>query len=159
MAETELQEGMRAPDFRLPDSDDGHFHLSHELANGPVVLLFYPVDFGVVCSLEMRTFQDLHEGFDRKGVKVVGISRNSITSHKHWKESMNIRFRLLSDEDGSVCEMYAGLQASGILEGHPRRSVFIVDRRGTIRYTWVSRAEGLTPPFDEVMMKIKEMDL
>jgi thioredoxin-dependent peroxiredoxin len=159
MAEKELQEGMRAPDFGLPDSEDGHFHLNEELAIGPVVLLFYPVDFGVVCSLEMRTFQDLREGFDKKGVKVVGISRNSIVSHKHWKESMNIRVRLLSDEDGSVCEMYAGLQDSGLLKGHPRRSVFIVDRRGTIRYAWVSRAEGLSPPFDEVMTRIREMDL
>ncbi|MDD1746439.1 MAG: redoxin domain-containing protein [Methanomassiliicoccales archaeon] len=159
MVEKDVQEGMRAPDFGLPDEDEGRFHLSEELANGPVVLLFYPVDFGVVCSLEMRTFQDLREGFERKGAKVVGISRNSITSHKHWKESMDIRIRLLSDEKGSVCEMYAGLQDSGVLKGHPRRSVFIIDRRGTIRYAWVSRAEGLSPPFDEVMMRIREMDL
>jgi peroxiredoxin len=159
MAERDLQEGVRAPDFTLPDADDGRFHLIDELANGPIVLLFYPSDFGIVCSLEMRTFQGMHDEFALKGVEIVGISCNSIRTHKQWKESMGIRIRLLSDEDGSVCEMYAGLQDSGLLKGHPRRAVLVLDRGGTIRYVWVSRAEGLSPPFDEVMEKVRELDL
>jgi len=150
---------MHAPDFTLPDTDEGHFHLVEELGKGPIILLFYPSDFGIVCTLEMRTFQSRLEEFERKGVKVVGISRNSILTHKQWKESMDVRIRLLSDDDGAVCERYAGLQDSGLLKGHPRRAVIIVDRYARIQYVWISRAEGLFPPFDEVMEKVRELDL
>ena len=159
MAEKDVQVGMPAPDFTIRDSEDGWFNLHEELKNHPFMLLFYPSDFGIVCSLEMRTFQDMHEKFEAKGIQVVGISRNSIMTHKQWKGSMDIRIRLLSDDDGSVCAKYAGLQESGLLKDHPRRAVFIVDRKGTIRYVWISRAEGLSPPFDEVMGKMMEMDL
>ena len=159
MAEENVQIGMLAPDFRLPDASGGDFHLSAELATGAVMLLFYPSDFGIVCSLEMKTFQGMRDEFDAKGVQVVGISRNSIMTHKQWMESMDLQIRLLSDEDGRVCTMYAGLQSSGLLKGFPRRAVFIVDRRGIIRYVWISTAEGLTPPFEEVRGRIRTEDL
>ena len=150
---------MPAPDFRLPDASDRDFHLSAELTAGAVMLLFYPIDFGTVCSLEMRTFQGMMDEFEAKDVQVVGISRNSIMTHKQWKESMDLEIRLLSDEDGMVCTMYAGLQSFGLLKGFPRRAVFIVDREGIIRYVWISTAEGLTPPFEEVRERIRTLDL
>ena len=159
MVEEEVQVGMPAPDFRLPDALGGDFHLSEELAAGAVMLLFYPSDFGIVCSLEMRTFQGMMDESEAKDVQVVGISRNSIMTHKQWKESMDLEIRLLTDEDGRVCEMYAGLQSFGLLKGFPRRAVFIVDREGIIRYVWISTAEGLTPPFEEVRERIRTLDL
>jgi peroxiredoxin Q/BCP len=159
MAEENVQIGMLAPDFRLPDASGGDFHLSAELATGAVMLLFYPSDFGIVCSLEMRTFQGMQDEFDAKDVQVVGISRNSIITHKQWMESMGLKIRLLSDEDGKVCTMYAGLQTSGLLKGFPRRAVFIVDKEGVIRYVWISMAEGLTPSFEEVRERIRTEDL
>ena len=159
MAEEDVRVGMPAPDFRLPDASDRDFHLSVELTTGAVMLLFYPIDFGIVCSLEMRTFQGMMDEFEAKDVKVVGISRNSIMTHKQWKESMDLKIRLLTDEDGRVCEMYAGLQSFGLLKDFPRRAVFIVDREGIIRYVWISTAEGLTPPFEEVRERIRTLDL
>jgi peroxiredoxin len=159
MAEIDVQIGMLAPDFTLPDTEDGHFHLKDELANGPKILLFYPTDFGIVCSLEMRTFQGMRDEFDSREIGIIGISRNSIITHKQWMESMRFHIRLLSDEAGSVCERYAGLQDSGLLKGHPRRAIFILDRVGIIRYVWIARAEGLTPPFEEVMDKAKSLEL
>lgn len=159
MAEKDVQSGKLAPDFDLPDADDGRFHLNDELAKGPLILLFYPSDFGIVCSLEMKTFHRMREEFDSKDIAIVGISRNSIITHKQWMESMHFHIRLLSDEEGSVCEMYAGLQDSGLLKGHPRRAVYILDRFGIIRYAWISRAEGLTPPFEEIREKSLSLDL
>jgi peroxiredoxin len=159
MAEENVQIGMMAPDFKLPDASGGDFHLSAELVSGAVMLLFYPSDFGIVCSLEMRTFQGMQDEFNAKRVQVVGISRNSIMTHKQWTESMGLRIRLLSDEDGKVCTMYAGLQSSGLLKGFPRRAVFIVDKKSIIRYVWISMAEGLTPPFEEVRERIRTEDL
>jgi peroxiredoxin Q/BCP len=159
MSEEDVQVGMPAPDFRLPDASDKDFHLSAELAAGAVMLLFYPSDFGIVCSLEMRTFQGMRDEFEAKGVQVVGISRNSIMTHKQWKESMDLQMRLLSDEDGEVCTMYAGLQNFGLLKGFPRRAVLIVDRKGIIRYVWIATAEGLAPPFEEVRERIRTEDI
>lgn len=159
MTEKDVQLGMRAPDFALPDTEGGHFRLKEELVNGPAMLLFYPSDFGIVCSLEMRTFQGMYDEFALKRIVVVGISRNSIMTHLQWKESMDIKIRLLSDEDGSVCDMYAGLQEFGLLKGHPRRAVFIVDRDGVIRYVWISTVEGFTPPFEEVREQVRALDL
>lgn len=142
--------GTRAPDFSLPDTQEGVFHLVDELTMGPKILLFYPNDFGIICSLEMRTFQGMRDELGSKGIEIVGISRNSIMTHKLWSASMRFQIRLLSDEDGEVCGKYAGLQESGLLKGHPRRSVFILDRGGIVRYAWVARAEGFSPPFEEV---------
>ena len=151
--------GLPAPDFTLPDTEDGLFHLKRELALGPKILLFYPSDFGIICSLEMRTFQGMLGELASKGIEVVGISRNSIMTHKQWSESMHFQIRLLSDDDGEVCMRYAGLQDSGLLIGHPRRSVFILGRDGIVRYAWISKAEGLSPPFEEVREKARSLDL
>ncbi len=159
MAEKGVQLGTRAPDFELPDSEDSVFRLNDELKRGPIMLLFYPNDFGIVCSLEMRTFQGMCDDFKAKGLRLVGISRNSILTHKQWKESMDIRIRLLSDENGSVCLHYAGLQDSSLLKGMPRRAVFVLSQDGLVRYLWISHSEGLPPPFDEVREKVLSLDL
>lgn len=159
MAGNGARVGDVAPDFKLPGSDDSVFCLSEELRARPYMLLFYPSDFGMVCSLEMRAFMDMRQDLEAMGIEAVGISRNSVLTHKQWKESLGIGFRLLSDEDGAVCEMYAGLQDSGLLKGLPRRAVFIVDRRRSIRYAWVSKTEGLLPPFDEIGGSARSLDL
>jgi len=159
MAENDARIGMPAPDFQLPSSEDVPFHLSEELGKGPIMLLFYPNDFGIICSLEMRTFQEMGDEFKTKGVRVVGISRNSVFTHKQWKASMGVPFRLLSDPEGEVSTKYGGLQYSGLMKGMPHRAVFIIGRDGIIRYVWISSAEGVPPPFEEVREKVLTLDL
>ncbi|MCU0860745.1 MAG: redoxin domain-containing protein [Methanomassiliicoccales archaeon] len=158
MAERDVGVGSMAPDFELQGTDDVPFRLSHQLSFGPVMLMFYPNDFGIVCSLQMREFKAMEE-LKAKVLRPVGISRNSILTHKQWKESMAIPFLLLTDPEGEVCERYAGLQTSGLLKGMPRRSIFIIGRDGVVRYRWVSSAEGVPLPFEEIRSAVAGMEL
>lgn len=158
MAEREVGVGSMAPDFELQGTDDSPFRLSRQLSLGPVMMMFYPNDFGIVCSLQMREFKAMEE-LEAKGLRPVGISRNSILTHKQWKESMGIPFLLLTDPEGEVCERYAGLQTAGILKGLPRRAIFIVGRDGVVRYRWVSPAEGIPPPFEQIKTAVAGMEL
>lgn len=159
MAEKDVQVGMMAPDFELPSDEGWMFHLDDERRASPILLLFYPSDFGIVCSLEMKTFLEMNDELAAKGLRLVGISRNSVQTHRQWKESLGIPFLLLGDDDGQVCLRYAGLQESGLLKGMPRRSAFIVDRERVIRYAWVSHIEGMPPKFEEIRGLLSSLDL
>lgn len=159
MSERGLSVGVQAPDFTLMEAAERPVHLEDELRKGPVLLLFYPNDFGVICSLEMRTVMEMLQELDAKGVGVLAISCNSPYTHRQWKENLGIPFPLLADNEGVVCQKYAGLQDSGLMQGRPKRAVFLLDRKGRIRYIWVAKAEGLLPPFDEMMEKVKTLDL
>jgi peroxiredoxin len=143
--------GMEAPRFILVDASESNVDLEKELARGPMLLVFYPNDFGVICSVEMRMLNDILLDLESRGIGVLAISTNSTYTHRRWKESLGISFRLLADTEGAVSKRYAGLQESGILQGRPRRALFLLDRRGIIRYRWVAEAEGLLPPLDEMM--------
>ena len=151
--------GMVAPDFELPEASEENIRLSDELRTNPVILLFYPNDFGVVCSLVMRTFMEHCPELRSQGIRVLGISRNSPYTHRAWKENLALPFRLLSDQDGTVSMKYGGLQEEGLLAGMCRRAVFIIDRRRVIRYAWVSHQEGIPPPFDDIFAALKNADL
>ncbi|MCX6653296.1 MAG: redoxin domain-containing protein [Methanomassiliicoccales archaeon] len=150
MVGIDLAAGMRAPDFRLSEASEEPFQLHEELKNNPVLLLFYPNDFGIICSLEMRTVHSMCSEISAKGIRVVGVSRNSPYTHRQWKENLGIPFRLLADEDGSVSRQYAGLLEDGLLKGLTRRAVFLVDRDARVQYLWVSHEEALPPPFEKI---------
>lgn len=148
---------MKAPDFVLMEAMDHPVRLSEELRRGPVLLLFYPNDFGIVCTVEMRSIIDLLGRIQGKGVLVLGVSRNTTYTHRQFKESQGIPFPLLADAGGEVSQLYAGLQDSGLLAGRPKRAVFLVDSSRTILYAWVSKVEGLLPPFEEMMTSIMDL--
>ncbi|HXZ24241.1 MAG TPA: redoxin domain-containing protein [Methanomassiliicoccales archaeon] len=155
MSEQDIQVGRRAPDFRLREASEEAFHLYGELRQGPLLLLFYPNDFGVVCSLEMKEIESMLPSIISSGLRVVAVSRNSTYTHRQFKESLGLTFRLLADEEGEVSMRYAGLLADGLLKGMTRRAVFIVDSEGIIRYRWISREMAMLPPFDELSEAIK----
>jgi peroxiredoxin len=151
--------GMKAPDFQLKDSFGATIHLEKELAQGPVLLVFYPNDFGVICSLEMRMLMDILDDLKGRKIGVLAISCNSAYTHRQWKESLGIPFPLLVDADGGVCMMFSGLQESGLLQGRPRRALFLLDRLGFIQYRWEAEAEGMLPPLEEMRQMALTTDL
>lgn len=153
-----LEPGTPAPDFELPATVDGtiqQLSLS-EYTDGDVALLsFYPADFSPSCTDELCSLRDI-ELFDlSRDVSVLGISGDSAYSHRAFAERYAIQFPLLSDSAGEVAERYGVLTDD--FEGHkqvPKRSVFVLDSRQTIRYAWSSDDPTRLPDLDAVKTAI-----
>ena len=127
--------GKPVPDFSLPCTGAATtFRLSAHHGE-KLVLYFYPKDSTPGCTAEGADFRDLHRAFQRAGVRVFGISRDSLASHERFKEKMRFPFELLSDPSESVCRQFDvmkdklmyGKKVRGI-----ERSTFVVDRQGVL---------------------------
>jgi peroxiredoxin len=144
--------GDAAPDFELPEASERLVRLSEEALRGTVVLVFYPTDWGVICTMEMRAFQDIVGDIERAGARILGISVNSTTSHRAWKEQMNIEWPLLSDVGGQVSALFGVLTPDGrFLAGHAERSVFVIDTDRCVRYAWTAPDPSIQPDYDAVV--------
>lgn len=130
--------GDRAPDFTLPATGGGTVSLS-ELAGRPVVLVFYPGDDTPVCTKQLNSYNDDLGRFSDLDAQVLGISAQGLESHERFATKHGFGFPLLSDPDKVVAAAYGTLGPIGF----PRRSVFIVDGEGVIRYAHRAIA-GLT---------------
>lgn len=144
METAKLQEGNTAPDFALPDGDGQTWRLSDQRGK-VVVLLFYPGDETPICTRQMCSVRDRWEDYLATGAEVVGISTNSVESHKAFAEHHELPLRLLADTDRKVADMYG---AQSIIPGKVARSVFVIDANGVITYRDV-RPLGLFKPKDD----------
>jgi peroxiredoxin Q/BCP len=144
--------GQRAPDFMLRDGADQDWKLSDQRGK-VVVLLFYPGDETPICTRQMCSVRDRWDDYSATGEEVVGISTDSVESHKKFAEHHDLPLRLLSDAGGDVARMYG---AQSLIPGKVARSVFVIDANGVIRYRDV-RPLGLFRPKDEdVIRAIRE---
>lgn len=131
----ELIEGMKAPDFRLIGSDDKEHSLSDYLGK-KVILYFYPKDNTPGCSIEASDFRDNLPEIEQLNGVVLGVSRDSLSSHKKFCDKFSLSFILLSDADETACKLYDvikeknmyGKKVLGI-----ERSTFIIDEAGSIK--------------------------
>jgi peroxiredoxin Q/BCP len=130
--------GDRAPEFTLPAAGGGTVSLT-DFAGHPVVLVFYPGDDSPVCTKQLNSYNDGLEQFEALDAHVVAISGQSVASHDAFTAKHGFRFPLLADTDKVVAGLYGTLGPLGFA----RRSVFIVDGRGIIRYAHRAIA-GLT---------------
>ena len=133
-----------APDFTLKDGNGADWRLSDHRGR-VVVLLFYPGDETPVCTRQMCSVRDRWEDYQATGAEVVGISSDSIESHKKFAEHHELPLRLLSDSDRSVAKLYGAIS---LLPGRVARSVFVIDANGILRYSDV-RPIGLFKPKDD----------
>lgn len=136
-----------APDFTLPDGDGSKWRL----ADNPgkvVVLLFYPGDETPICTRQMCSVRDRWEDYQATGAEVVGISSDSVESHRKFAEHHDLPLRLLSDPEGKVSTLYG---ARSLIPGKVARSVFVIDAKGILRYKDV-RPLGLIKPKDDVII-------
>ncbi|TXK19588.1 peroxiredoxin [Homoserinibacter sp. GY 40078] len=133
-----------APDFRLPgirirDGQTEHSEFALSAARGrPLVLAFYPLDASKVCTEQLCSYQDQLAGFRDLGAEVWGISPQGIESHEEFARAQGITFPLLADTAGVAREY--GVMLAGLAV---RRSVFILDGAGAIRWKHVAMV-GLT---------------
>ena len=110
-----------------------------------VVLLFYPGDETPICTRQMCSVRDRWEDYAATGAEVVGISTDSVESHKAFTEHHDLPLRLLSDADRTVADLYG---ANSLVPGKVARSVFVIDAEGVVRYRDV-RPLGLFRPKDD----------
>lgn len=151
--------GSKAPGFTLVDMDMKPRSLS-EFEGGNVVLAFYPGAFTSICKKEMCTFRDALSNLEALDAQVVGVSVNDPFSNKAFHEMNMLNFPLLCDYNRKVVTMYgvyhedfAGLKDYTAA----KRSIFIVDRDGIIRYRWVSENPGVEPDYAKVESELGKL--
>lgn len=143
--------GQPAPDFTLRDGASQDWKLSDQRGK-VVVLLFYPGDETPVCTRQMCSVRDRWDDYSATGAEVVGISTDSVESHKKFAEHHDLPLRLLSDSNGDVARMYG---AQSLIPGKVARSVFVIDANGIVRHRDV-RPLGLFRPKDEEVIQAIE---
>lgn len=144
--------GTEAPEFSLPDGNGSEWKLSDQRGK-VVVLLFYPGDETPICTRQMCSVRDRWADYAATGAEVVGLSTDSVESHKKFADNHDLPLRLLSDVGGSVASLYG---AQSLIPGKVARSVFVIDANGIVRYRDV-RPLGLFRPKDaDVLEAIRE---
>ncbi len=129
-----LEVGTKAPDFTLPDQD-GVEHSLSDYRGKKVILYFYPKDNTAGCTKQACGFAELYPQIQEKDAVVLGVSKDSVASHKRFQEKFNLPFTLLSDPDHRVIEEYGAWQEKrnygktymGIV-----RTTYLIDEDGTI---------------------------
>ncbi len=145
---TKVNIGEVAPDFTLPDQDGKPVSLS-SLKGKVIVLFFYPKDFSAGCTREVCHFRDAFEDFTEAGAEVIGISSDTVESHKKFIETYLLPYSLLSDKESKVKKIYG---VSGYLL--PGRVTFIIDREGVVRHVFSSQT-NMKAHVDEALKIIK----
>jgi peroxiredoxin Q/BCP len=133
-----VKEGDPAPAFELPTDDGGRIG-SASLAGKPYVIYFYPKDDTPGCTKEAISFSCLKAEFDKIGVPVIGVSKDSVASHGKFRKKHDLAITLASDEEGKTIEAFGawveksmyGKKYMGI-----DRSTFLVDKEGRIAKAW-----------------------
>lgn len=142
--------GDRAPEFTL-NGNGGTQHSLAEFRGQPVVLVFYPGDDTPVCTKQLNSYNNDLAEFEQVGAQILAISAQDIASHDRFAGKHGLKFPLLADPDKAVAGAYGTLGPLGF----PRRSVFVIDAEGIIRYAHRAIA-GLTfRPVDELIQAVK----
>lgn len=146
-----MEEGTIASDFTLPDQDGKWWTLSEEKGK-TVVLLFYPGDNTPVCQKQLCSVRDHWLEYASTGATVIGISTDSIASHKKLREQKYLPLRLLSDALGQVTKMYG---VESWIPGHSSRAVIVIDPVGEIRYRKVEMVSAFRPNDRDILKAIR----
>ena len=133
-----LQDGDTAADFELPTEDGGKLKLS-SLKGKPVVLYFYPKDDTSGCTTEAKDFTRLAPDFRKAGAEVIGISPDSVESHRKFRRKHDLKVQLAADTDKAVATAY-GVWVEKSMYGRKymgvERSTLLIDRAGRITRSW-----------------------
>jgi len=155
-----LRLGQKVPEFSLPDADRRMRSLGEFTKQGTVILAFFPFAFSGACDKEMCTFRDGFGALQTAGAQLVGVSVDSSFSLKAFAQTYNLQFPLLSDFNRKVAKLYGVLQDPWVglgYKGVAKRSVMVIDRRGMLRYRWVTDVPADEPPYSEVMKAAEKL--
>jgi len=133
---TKVKLGDKAPDFTLLSQTGENVTLSKFFGKKNIVLYFYPKDESSGCTKEACTFRDNYEVFKELGAEVIGISSQSVESHKSFASHHNLPFILLSDDENKVRKLYG---VPSTFRALPGRVTYIIDKEGIIRHIFSSQ--------------------
>lgn len=150
-----LKEGIKAPDFMLPDQD-GVMHSLEEYRGKKVLLYFYPKDNTAGCTKQACGYSRLKPQFEEKGVQIIGISKDSVASHRKFQEKQELSITLLSDPELAAIQAYdvwhekkmAGRTYMGVV-----RTTYLIDENGIIERA-NDKVKAATDP--ETMLEVLE---
>jgi len=146
-----IQVGQKAPDFTLRDTDKNKVTLSEQQGKN-VLLLFYPLAFTSTCTAELCGVRDNLSFYNNTNATVYGISVDSLFSNKRFKEDLALNFTLLSDFNKEVATAYDTIYAEWYndMKGVTKRSAFVIDKEGIVRYAEVLEDAGDVPDFEKI---------
>ena len=143
--------GETGPGFTLKDGDGNDWTLSEQRGK-TVVLLFYPGDNTPVCTAQLCSVRDHWSEYQATGAEVVGISTDTVESHKGFAEKNRLPLRLLSDAEGEVSRKYS---MKSWLPGRSARGVVVIDKEGKIAYSKAQPLSLFRPADAEVIAAIR----
>ncbi len=148
-----LEIGTKAPEFSLQDQN-GEMHSLSDYKGQKVILYFYPKDMTGGCTSQACNYRDLYPQLREKGAVVLGVSKDSVASHKKFEEKYGLPFTLLSDANLSVITSYDVLRPGK--DGKPSksliRSTYLIDEEGVI-----VKAFGGVKPKDNAAQMLEEL--
>jgi peroxiredoxin Q/BCP len=152
MKKTEV--GSVVPQFTLPDQDGNLFSVNSVIGKKTLVIYFYPKDDSPGCTKEACSFRDSFEVFNEADAMIIGISGQSVESHKKFAEKYRLSFTLLSDEGDKVRKLFGvPVNFLGLVPG---RVTYIVDKSGKVIYIFDSQVQA-TKHVDEALRILKEL--
>lgn len=135
----QLKVGDMIPRFSLPDQDGRIVDIGDYLGRKKLVIFFYPQDGSLNCTREACYFRDLTEVFDEAGAVVIGISRQSVESHKNFADKNRLPYTLLSDSKNEVRKSFGvPSKAFGFIPG---RVTYVTDREGRVVFIFESQTD------------------
>ncbi len=149
---------VKAPEFELMSHQGETIKLTEKLAQGPVVLAFFPLAFTGVCTEEMCEFRDSLSEFAGLKAQVFGISVDSRFALNAFAQQNKLDFPLLSDFNKEVSKAYGAQYDTFLgLNGVAKRSVFVIDGQGVVRFRWVSDDAKVKPDLAAVRQALSEL--
>lgn len=156
---TKIKIGDKAPDFTLTNTDMQPRNLK-DFSGQKVVLAFFVGAFTSTCTKEVCEFRDSMARLVDLNAQVIGISVNDPFSNKAFKEKNRLPFPVLSDYNREAIRAY-GLESFNFagLQGYTvaKRSIFILDQKGVVRYVWVSEDPSVEPNYQEILKALEEI--
>jgi peroxiredoxin len=156
-----VETGQQAPDFTLFSDQNEAYSLADERGGKSTVLLFFPGAFTSVCTAEMCTVNEDLASYKDLDANVVGISTDSPFVLAEFKKQNDLDFPLLSDHDGQVSDSYGAKYDHDFtdmkLDRISKRSAFVIDSKGTVRYAEVLENAGKQPDFEAIKSTLNEI--
>ncbi len=148
-----IEVGNTVPQFTLDDQNGTPFPINSVIGNKNLVIYFYPKDDTPGCTKEACAFRDQFEVFNEANAMIIGISGQSVESHKKFAEKYHLTFTLLSDEEDKIRKLFGVPASLGMLPG---RVTYVVDKSGKVVYVFNSQTQA-TKHVEEALRILKEL--